>query len=109
MDTFGVMKEGAALVFGGGTIGLLNRAPHPNAAKVFINWFLSREGQTAAYEAMVKNRGYANESRRVDVPKEKVVPHKREKSVTYVDMSLPGMEWEPVRGVLDEALMKADR
>jgi iron(III) transport system substrate-binding protein len=24
---------------------LFNRAPHPNAAKVFINWLLSREGQ----------------------------------------------------------------
>jgi ABC-type Fe3+ transport system substrate-binding protein len=24
---------------------LINRAPHPNAAKVFVNWVLSREGQ----------------------------------------------------------------
>lgn len=54
VDSFGILKEGANLVFGGGTIGLVNRAPHPNAAKLFINWFLSREGQLAAYQAMVK-------------------------------------------------------
>lgn len=27
-------------------ITVLNNAPHPNAAKLFLNWFLSREGQT---------------------------------------------------------------
>jgi iron(III) transport system substrate-binding protein len=26
-------------------VALFNRAPHPNAAKVFINWLLSKEGQ----------------------------------------------------------------
>ncbi len=26
---------------------LFNRAPHPNAAKLFINWILTKEGQTA--------------------------------------------------------------
>jgi iron(III) transport system substrate-binding protein len=31
-------------------IGLINRAPHPNAAKLFVNWFLSREGQTARHK-----------------------------------------------------------
>jgi ABC-type Fe3+ transport system substrate-binding protein len=24
---------------------MLDRAPHPNAAKVFVNWLLTREGQ----------------------------------------------------------------
>jgi ABC-type Fe3+ transport system substrate-binding protein len=28
-----------------GHLGILDRAPHPNAAKVFVNWLLSREGQ----------------------------------------------------------------
>ena len=45
-----------------GHVGLLNRAPHPNAAKVFINWLLSKEGQTAWVKATGDN------SRRVDVP-----------------------------------------
>jgi ABC-type Fe3+ transport system substrate-binding protein len=30
---------------GFGHIGLVDRAPHPNAAKLFVNWLLSREGQ----------------------------------------------------------------
>jgi len=30
---------------GFGHLGLVDRAPHPNAAKVFVNWLLSREGQ----------------------------------------------------------------
>jgi len=30
---------------GFGFVGLMDHAPHPNAAKVFINWMLSREGQ----------------------------------------------------------------
>jgi iron(III) transport system substrate-binding protein len=30
---------------GFGHLGILDRAPHPNAAKLFVNWLLSREGQ----------------------------------------------------------------
>lgn len=30
-----------------GAVWLLNRAPHPNAAKVFINWLLTKEGQSS--------------------------------------------------------------
>jgi len=30
---------------GFGYVGLMDHAPHPNAARVFINWMLSREGQ----------------------------------------------------------------
>lgn len=41
------MREGYAVTAGPNAIHLLNPSPHPNAAKVFINWLLSREGQTA--------------------------------------------------------------
>jgi iron(III) transport system substrate-binding protein len=41
---------------------LVNRAPHPNAAKVFLNWLLSQEGQ-----AIWVARTEIN-SRRLDVP-----------------------------------------
>jgi iron(III) transport system substrate-binding protein len=47
-----------------GSLMLLNRAPHPNAAKVFINWLLTREGQTAWSTAM------SDASRRLDVSKD---------------------------------------
>lgn len=39
------IKEGVQLGSGASAISLLNRAPHPNAAKIFINWLLSKEGQ----------------------------------------------------------------
>jgi ABC-type Fe3+ transport system substrate-binding protein len=47
----------------------INRAPHPNAAKVFLNWLLGKEGQTAFAKAM----GYV--SRRVDVTTDHVPPY----------------------------------
>jgi iron(III) transport system substrate-binding protein len=56
------LKEGGTLSAGPGSISLLNKAPHPNAAKVYINWLLSREGQSG----LVKANGYP--SRRVDTP-----------------------------------------
>jgi iron(III) transport system substrate-binding protein len=39
-----------------------NRAPHPNAAKLFVNWLLSHDGQTAWSERTQQN------SRRIGVP-----------------------------------------
>jgi len=57
---------GTYITSGYGTAVLINRAPHPNAATVFLNWVLSREGQTAWSKAM----GQA--SRRLDVPSDHV-------------------------------------
>jgi len=38
-------KEGIYMRATQGSLSILNRLPHPNAAKVFVNWLLSREGQ----------------------------------------------------------------
>lgn len=46
---------------GFGNVMLVNRSPHPNAANVFLNWLLSREGQVAYVKASEIN------SRRLDV------------------------------------------
>jgi iron(III) transport system substrate-binding protein len=46
---------------GGGIIAVLNRQPHPAAAKVFVNWFMSKAGQ----EPYAQKTGY--NSRRLDV------------------------------------------
>jgi len=82
VESFGLMKEGAGLIVSGGAISIVNRAPHPNAAKVFINWYLSREGQTAL---QLGGGGTAN-SRRIDIPKDMVQPNRRpQKGVTYID------------------------
>jgi ABC-type Fe3+ transport system substrate-binding protein len=56
------IKEGSDVSPGSGGLGLFNRAPHPNAAKVYINWLLSKEGQTG----FAKVNGYI--SSRLDVP-----------------------------------------
>jgi iron(III) transport system substrate-binding protein len=57
---------GAYVTPGFGSAMFVNRAPHPNAGKVFLNWLLSKEGQTAFCKAM----GYV--SRRMDVPTDHV-------------------------------------
>jgi iron(III) transport system substrate-binding protein len=56
------LKEGTDAGTSNGAVALMNRAPHPNAAKVFINWLLSKEAQTD----YSKNMQYV--SRRLDVP-----------------------------------------
>ena len=33
-------------IAGFGNVGLINKAPHPNAAKLYLNWLLSKEGQS---------------------------------------------------------------
>jgi iron(III) transport system substrate-binding protein len=62
---------------GFGTVSLMDRAPHPNAAKLYINWLLSREGQTDWQKT-------GDNSRRLDVahPDEAAFP---KPGVTYVD------------------------
>jgi len=42
-----VLKEGAPMSAGWGSVMVADRAPHPNAAKVYLNWLLSKKGQTA--------------------------------------------------------------
>lgn len=44
-------QDGASLSSGRGNLSLINKAPHPNAAKVYINWVLSREGMKAYVDA----------------------------------------------------------
>jgi ABC-type Fe3+ transport system substrate-binding protein len=52
-----------------GSAMLLNKAPHPNAAAVFLNWVLGKEGQTAWSKAM------DHVSRRLDVPTDHLPPY----------------------------------
>ena len=71
------IKEGAAFLTGGaGVVALYNKAPHPNAAKVFINWFLTKEGQTEY--ARSRDLG----SRRLDVSADWLKP-----------FAIPDMRW----------------
>ncbi|HEV8342860.1 MAG TPA: extracellular solute-binding protein [Candidatus Binatia bacterium] len=83
----GHFKEGAAVSPFNGTAGLVNRAPHPNAAKVLINWLLSREGQTAVQQHLA-NEGNIRESLREDISKD-VIPlsHRRDPKTRYLMIS----------------------
>ncbi len=60
------LKEGASIGPGYGGVVLVDRAPHPNAAKVYINWLLSKEGQIA-WQKEVKAP-----SLRIDIPKDQL-------------------------------------
>lgn len=63
---FGILPEfkdyGTHIGTGSGCIALMNRAPHSNAALLFINWFLNREAQTTWSKVLNL------QSRRLDVP-----------------------------------------
>ena len=54
-------KEGLPSSNGSGVIGVVKNAPHPNAAKLFVNWLLSKEGQELYVKYMHQS------SRRLDV------------------------------------------
>jgi iron(III) transport system substrate-binding protein len=62
------LKEGSDVSPANGSLALFNKAPHPNAAKVYINWLLSKEGQTIFARA----NGYI--SSRLDVPTDHAEP-----------------------------------
>ena len=58
-----LLKESPRISVGGGAIWSMKNAPHPNARTFFINWWLTRDGQTLMQKADGDN------SLRVDVPK----------------------------------------
>ncbi len=55
------IKEGAHANNGSGVMAVVKNPPHPNAAKVFVNWLLSKEGQEIYGKAMKQG------TRRLDV------------------------------------------
>jgi iron(III) transport system substrate-binding protein len=57
-------KEADALATGSGHVALFKDAPHPNAAQLYVNWLLSRDGQLAWQKHTGRN------SFRADIPKD---------------------------------------
>jgi iron(III) transport system substrate-binding protein len=83
-------KEGGHISSGGGSMGFIKGAPHPNAAKVFINWFLSRRGQIALQKYEDLYGEHPPNSRRIDIPKDDLPPSSRlVEGRRYVDFSEP--------------------
>ncbi len=55
------IREGMGGSNGFGTVAVMKNAPHPNAAKVYINWLLGKEGQDLYGRALTQG------TRRLDV------------------------------------------
>ena len=99
-------KEAPAISAGStGSVVLLNQAPHPNAAKLFINWLLSREGQVV-YQKVANTPINSEESMRSDIPKETIPPaDRRLEGVKYMLFDRPEfMEMKPIYELLDRAM-----
>jgi iron(III) transport system substrate-binding protein len=96
-------KEGASLSVAFGQLALMNRAPHPNAAKVFVNWLLSRDGQSA-FQRVISMPGEAKNSRRIDVPKDHIpAAERRVDGGKYFDPDdLSTRDITPVTKLMDE-------
>jgi iron(III) transport system substrate-binding protein len=80
------LKEGGTLSSSGGTLSLLQNAPHPNAAKVFLNWLLSRDGQAVVQKGRKGRPRTASNSLRIDIPKNDLPDEvQRREGVDYFD------------------------
>ena len=107
-DTNG-WKEGSSFSAGGGSISYLNQAPHPNAAKVFLNWFLSPKGQIALQK--LGDPDDAANSRRIDIPKDDIPPDNRlQPGVKYFDVVKPEYgDMKPIFDLAKEIMAGVDK
>ena len=101
------LKEGAYITAGSGGVALINKAPHPNAAKVGLNWLLSREGQIA-YQRLFTEGNDGPDSLRIDIPKEKVPKGNRRPEgdpnrYTFVDRA-EWMDMSSIRSFLKDVM-----
>lgn len=73
-----ILIDGTYVAAGSGFIVLVNKAAHPNAAKLFVNWFLGREAQT------LYSKSNLLPSSRLDVPTDHSDP---------INIRQPGMKY----------------
>jgi iron(III) transport system substrate-binding protein len=97
-------KEGVGLDPIAGAYALMDKPAHPNAAKVLLNWLLSREGQIAVQKD--PESAGRNDSLRIDIPKTDVHPMmRRREGANYIVMWNPDwMEMKPVDELVKQAL-----
>lgn len=62
------MKEGTVVTASSGSLMVVDKAPHPNATRVFLNWFLGKEGQ------YIVSKESQLPSRRIDIPRDHLDP-----------------------------------
>jgi iron(III) transport system substrate-binding protein len=106
------LKEGAYITAGSGGSAVINRAPHPNAAKLALNWLLSREGQIA-YQRIFTYGEEGPDSLRIDIPKDKVPRGNRRPEgdeIRYPFVDRPEwMDMESIRKFVKETLEQRKR
>lgn len=99
-EQLGIKK--LSLSAGFGSLSLINRAPHPNGAKVFVNWLLSREGQLSWQKNVDAN------SLRIDIPKDTLTDREKKVPEPGRDYILTDhhryLDMEGVRKLVNEAL-----
>jgi iron(III) transport system substrate-binding protein len=97
------IEEQPGIGSGSGALVLLNQHPHPYATRVFINWFLSPEGQTAFLQANTDELRVG--SLREDLPPELIPPlARRRKDREYIMINRPEwMDFTPIQNLIEEA------
>jgi len=101
----GSLKEGSSVTAYNGTLSFFSRAPHPNAAKVAVNWLLSREGQATWLDSNQKTGGLYD-SLREDISKEKVSERaRRVKGAKFLWLNPAWIdELDAIRDIIKKAL-----
>ena len=82
---------------------VMNRAPHPHAARLFISWYVSREGQTIWRKVMNGKELEPSDSMRIDVPKEEVLPEGRRVEGRIYQV-IGFLDPEPVQKLINEVV-----
>jgi ABC-type Fe3+ transport system substrate-binding protein len=87
-----------------------SQPPHPNAARVFVNWLLSREGQTALQRA-ANTPTNSEESLRTDIPKDMVRSEvRRIDGVKYIFVDKPEyMDMAPIQDIVEKAMAQSKK
>lgn len=104
-------KESRAISAGNmGSVALPSQPPHPNAARVFVNWLLSPEGQTAL-QRTANTANNSEESLRTDIPKDMIRGEvRRVEGVKYFLAEKPEyMEMGPIQEIVERALVQAKK
>ena len=107
-----LFKEGVGVETRAKTLVLMNQAPHPNAAKVFLNWFLSREGQSDFQKTAAKYIDAGAEgSLRMDISKDEIPPRNRlNPGVKYLPQWNPEyFDMKPIAKLISEAQAEAGK
>jgi iron(III) transport system substrate-binding protein len=103
------LKEEGSIGGGGSSVLVLfNKAPHPNAARLFVNWYLSRRGQIVWQKVMNTKEIEPSDSMRIDIPKDDVHPEgRRVEGRKYQVIGF--LDPEPVQKLTNEVVKKGSR